>query len=465
MPRILPVLAALLLLAVAAPSRAEQPAYSIQLQCLTSHEQAVRSWRELRATLPAGLSEKLRAERIQEYVVFRLGAFGERSDAQALLPHILPHQPDALVVRTRLDDTRRLGWAQNGPPARDASAPAAAAATHRRAATPVAAKTRPPERQAAPHVFVGTVSRTVRTAAERPGQTSLAAQMADLLTDGTGMSLSLLTLLAGLTVYARTRRQERTAPAPPLGGPDPDDAPGPTPGNGNGGGAPPARAPGRDAAPLSLSEDEEQRLQRNFSQLATVQSTLLSVAKDARTIYMTSCFHGEGKTQSAVHMAHAFAINNARVLLVDANPRSPRVHERYGCERGPGFTDFIHDEGVLERAVRPTKYRGLFVMPFGGDGDGRPNLLHGKVLGARLERLKQDFDMVVCDGHTFVGSADTPLVAACFDAVAFVAECERTKWDVLGQAQEKCRLLGGRVAGVVLNKRKYYIPRFLYGKI
>jgi hypothetical protein len=46
-----------------------------------------------------------------------------------------------------------------------------------------------------------------------------------------------------------------------------------------------------------------------------------------------------------------------------------------------------------------------------------------------------------------------------------VAECEKTKWEILDLAKAKITNVNGKILGVVLNKRQYYIPAGLYGKI
>jgi len=57
------------------------------------------------------------------------------------------------------------------------------------------------------------------------------------------------------------------------------------------------------------------------------------------------------------------------------------------------------------------------------------------------------------------------LLAGQVDGVVLVAECEQTKWEILALCKEKLGRLGGQVLGVILNKRQFYIPGALYGKV
>jgi capsular exopolysaccharide synthesis family protein len=216
----------------------------------------------------------------------------------------------------------------------------------------------------------------------------------------------------------------------------------------------------------SLDAKQEKRLARNLGQLSMVEANLRSVKKDTKSIYITSCFNGEGKTTSAVNLAFGLAFNQgARVLLIDANPRSPMLHKLYGISLEPGLLDWLHNGNSADSVIHETKYPNLYVMPFGKADRGRPNLLKEDVLSPRLESLKEQFDFILVDGHSVLWSSDAPLLTSFFDGTLLVAECEHTKWDVAKEAAAKIGMLGGNVLGMVLNKRRFYIPRFLYGRI
>jgi Mrp family chromosome partitioning ATPase len=43
-----------------------------------------------------------------------------------------------------------------------------------------------------------------------------------------------------------------------------------------------------------------------------------------------------------------------------------------------------------------------------------------------------------------------------------VVEAERTRSPIVDQARRSIESNGGRMLGVVLNKRRFHIPRFLY---
>ena len=53
-------------------------------------------------------------------------------------------------------------------------------------------------------------------------------------------------------------------------------------------------------------------------------------------------------------------------------------------------------------------------------------------------------------------------IASKTDGVILVVEAERVKREVVMRIKSKLDKFGANIFGVVLNKRKYYIPKWLY---
>ena len=57
---------------------------------------------------------------------------------------------------------------------------------------------------------------------------------------------------------------------------------------------------------------------------------------------------------------------------------------------------------------------------------------------------------------------DGPALVSQVDGVILVVEAEKTRWQVALSAKEKIIKSGGTILGTVFNKRKYYIPEYIY---
>jgi len=214
-----------------------------------------------------------------------------------------------------------------------------------------------------------------------------------------------------------------------------------------------------------LDASLKQVIMANLGALAGVQGSLVSAAqgRETRTILVTSPNRREGKTFTAVGIAYALANHaNAQVLLVDANFSDPKIHECFGVPRQPGFSDFLTTKVGLEDIVHQTDSPGLLIMAQGG-GATLFDVTRANTFASRLSSLREKFDYVIFDGSAIFGSSDASLVVGHFDGVVMVVECERTRWEVGQDAKERLVKAGGKILGVVLNKRQFYIPQAFYG--
>lgn len=215
-----------------------------------------------------------------------------------------------------------------------------------------------------------------------------------------------------------------------------------------------------------LPEAIKAKLIKNTREMSMVEGNILSAGKGARTVFVTSFLKGEGKTTAALSMAYGLTMNgSSTVLLIDGNAMAPQVHQLFQVDNAPGFTEFLQGGGQLSDLIRGTEFKNMAVMPFGSSGLDMGSLLKGNSLQQSMAQLQEHFDYIIMDGCAIQGSSEVTILANQFDGVVLVVECEKTKWEMVQDAVDRLRLINGRVLGVVLNKRRYYIPASVYGKI
>ena len=79
-----------------------------------------------------------------------------------------------------------------------------------------------------------------------------------------------------------------------------------------------------------------------------------------------------------------------------------------------------------------------------------------------LNSLKEQFDLIVIDSAPALSTADGLCISSSVDGVVLVMEAENTRWPVAEEAKDRITVHGGNLLGIVLNKRQYYIPDFIY---
>jgi capsular exopolysaccharide synthesis family protein len=217
-----------------------------------------------------------------------------------------------------------------------------------------------------------------------------------------------------------------------------------------------------------LSQSLKSLLMDNIGELSSVQANLLSASsdKDIKTLFITSCYALEGKTISAISMAYGLSTNaNAKVLLVDGNPYSPKIHELFNVNRSPGLSDMLLSKAEYNELLIRTEYENLAIIPNGTKVSNMIDIFRSETFKDKLNFLKQRVDYLILDGPSVLSSSDASVISKHFDGVILVVECEKTRWEVVQLAKDRIDKIGGNILGIILNRRKYYIPKALYGKI
>jgi protein-tyrosine kinase len=187
-----------------------------------------------------------------------------------------------------------------------------------------------------------------------------------------------------------------------------------------------------------------------------------------KSVLFCSLSKGEGTTTVLIHFAQTLAAEGNRVLLVDGNLRNPYLHKAFHLPKENGVADLVFSTGAfrnIDRFTRETSLENLMVIT---SGDSHPNpcsILESDVFGILSEQLKSQWDWVLFDSPPIASCNDSMALACKADGIVLVVQAERTRWEAVQEAQERLQNCGGRVLGVVLNKRRFHIPKWIYKRI
>ena len=95
----------------------------------------------------------------------------------------------------------------------------------------------------------------------------------------------------------------------------------------------------------------------------------------------------------------------------------------------------------------------------------RARLLPVETAQASLQAVAGGYDWIVLDGPPALESPDAAPLGAMADGVVIVVRAGRTKRPVLSRSVDLLRRAGGRMLGIVLNRRRLEIPEFIYRRI
>ena len=133
-----------------------------------------------------------------------------------------------------------------------------------------------------------------------------------------------------------------------------------------------------------------------------------------------------------------------------------------------GFTpDMINYAGSVDihGAVRPSHMPYLAFLPSGPPlADPAPSFRSDKFEGfLRIARAR--FDYVILDTPPVSRYVDCLVIGPRVDHVILVVRAHRTKKQIVVHAKEQIAKHGGRIMGVVLNRRRFFIPEFIYKRL
>jgi capsular exopolysaccharide synthesis family protein len=221
-------------------------------------------------------------------------------------------------------------------------------------------------------------------------------------------------------------------------------------------------AAGEIADPIQLLDEPRSALAEAFRSLRTTLqfSTSGGVPK---SLLVTSSRASEGKSTTALSLAHNFAQLGMRVLLIDADLRKPALHRYLNIDADVGLTNYLAGTMVPPDAFRPTGVRGLTVMPAGPTPPNPAELLVGPKMLSLLTIASQEFDLVIIDGPPVSGLADAPLLASIATGTLLVIDAGGTRRGAAKAALKRLQFARAQMVGAVINKLDLIATGYSYG--
>jgi capsular exopolysaccharide synthesis family protein len=187
-------------------------------------------------------------------------------------------------------------------------------------------------------------------------------------------------------------------------------------------------------------------------QFRTLRSRLYRMrdSQPLHSILVSSAIPAEGKTLVAANLAHAFVRQQGcRVLLIDADLRSPRLHTMMGAPATPGLADYLQNGCNEFEVIQRGHEEGLCFIPAGNHVAHPSELISSDRMKQFLERAKPAFDWIIIDSPPALPVADASVIGGLCDGVLFVVRANSTPSET---AQKACKeLRDTRILGVVLN--------------
>ncbi len=184
----------------------------------------------------------------------------------------------------------------------------------------------------------------------------------------------------------------------------------------------------------------------------TLRSRLYQIAatRPLKRVLVTSSVPAEGKTTVAANLAHSIMCQpDRRVLLIDADLRSSRMHQLFGAPSGPGLTDYLKGKADKYAVIQNGLEGNLCFIPGGSIVSNPSELLLGDRMKKLLDLVTPVFDWIILDSPPALAVHDANSLADLCDGVLFVVKAGETDHQLAEKASSE--FLKKNLLGVVLN--------------
>lgn len=203
---------------------------------------------------------------------------------------------------------------------------------------------------------------------------------------------------------------------------------------------------------LITYEDPKSPISESYRTLRTNISYASTIDKKIKSLLISSSQPGEGKSTTTANLAIAFAQLRKNTLLVDADLRKPVQHNVFGHPRGPGLSEYLIGEVAdLNSIIHPTKVENLSIITAGGLPPNPSELLGSTAMSLMIERLEDEYDMILFDSPPIVAVTDASMISGELDAIALVVKAGQTERTAVDRALDTIRNVKAPLIGAILN--------------
>ncbi|WP_448603388.1 GumC family protein [Thermoleptolyngbya sp.] len=172
-----------------------------------------------------------------------------------------------------------------------------------------------------------------------------------------------------------------------------------------------------------------------------------------RSLVVCSPAAGDGKTTTALHLAQAAAAAGQRVLLVDANLRSPKLHRVLNLPNDCGLSELLAQKVYPEDAIQECpSLEHLCILTAGQTPPGTTKMLASPQMKDLMAAFDAQFDLILYDTPNLGSTVDANFLAAQADGILLVLAIRQTAYSKTKEVLKKLEEFHLPIIGTVANR-------------
>lgn len=218
---------------------------------------------------------------------------------------------------------------------------------------------------------------------------------------------------------------------------------------------------------LIMMQDPKSMIAEAYRALRT-NIQFANMEKKTKVFLFTSPAPREGKSTTIANLAVTMANMGTKVLVMDCDLRKPIIHRFFNFQKETGITDILTRGLDFKEAIKKTDIENCFILTSGKSPPNPSELLGGSAMKILLNKLKENFDIILIDTSPIIPVTDALVLAPEADSVFLILEIRRTTTPAAITSINALRAVHVAPAGAIINNlrpedRRSYGYSYGYG--
>lgn len=174
--------------------------------------------------------------------------------------------------------------------------------------------------------------------------------------------------------------------------------------------------------------------------------------QDITTLLVASAVSSDGRSSVVANLALSTSLTNRRVVVVDADLRTPSLHEFYSLTNEIGLSTVLSGEARVDEALIETSFENIMLLPAGPTPTNPAELLASPRMAMVSRELSELSDIVFIDSAASYTVTDPAILAPISDGVLIVVRQGWVRDEPLLSTFSQLDNVNANILGVVLNR-------------
>ncbi len=184
---------------------------------------------------------------------------------------------------------------------------------------------------------------------------------------------------------------------------------------------------------------------------------------EEKSLLITSALPEEGKSIFSTNLSLAYAQDDQKVLLVDADLRRPSLARNLGLDHDAELIHFLTGQKKFENLILDTGVKNFSVVLTKTIAPNPVEVLNSKRMSQFLHNAEERFDKIVIDSPPVVGLSDSLVLSRLAKVTFLVIRARKTPVGSLRQSILGLKHASAKVMGAIINQIDGSTERYYYG--